>query len=231
MSYPLRYALLLDGGFLIRKLAGQLRTFPTAHDVESIANAVADHECVADLSRLRVYFYHAPPAVEELTNPISKEVLHLSTTAFSANNRQLLNTLVNRPDFALRLGETATHGWKLGPRSLDNLIRVQRPIEAADLIPIIEQKGVDLRIGLDIARLALTRAVQAIVVVTGDSDLVPAFKFARREGIRVFLCHLDHGIRRELREHADRVIDIPPLLPLAKHDANHLQHRQPIHRL
>ncbi len=52
-------------------------------------------------------------------------------------------------------------------------------------MPKIEQKGVDLRIGLDIARLSLRRMVDIIVVVTGDSDMVPAFKFARREGIRV----------------------------------------------
>ena len=51
-------------------------------------------------------------------------------------------------------------------------------------------KGVDLRIGLDIARLSLRRLVDVIVVVTGDSDMVLAFKFARREGVRVYLDHM-----------------------------------------
>jgi hypothetical protein len=32
--------------------------------------------------------------------------------------------------------------------------------------------------------------VDVIVVVTGDSDMVPAFKFARREGIRIYLDYL-----------------------------------------
>lgn len=224
MSYPLRYAVLLDGGFVIRKLESQLRAFPSALQIESLAHAFAVHECVAGLSLLRVYFYHAPPAVAELTNPISNEVLSLARTTFCARNRHLLDALVNRPDFALRLGETATHGWKLGPKSLDNLIRAPRPVEAQDLVPIIEQKGVDLRIGLDIARLALTRAVQAIIVATGDSDLVPAFKFARREGVRVFLCHLGHGIRRELREHADRVIEIPQWRPPERAPAARARH-------
>lgn len=64
-------------------------------------------------------------------------------------------------------------------------------------------------------RIALgkTQVHEAIVVVTGDSDLVPAFKFARREGLRVFLCHLGHGVKRELKAHADRTIRIE--LPLA----------------
>ena len=87
-------------------------------------------------------------------------------------------------------------------------MRTPRLIQAEDLVPAIEQKGVDLRIGLDIARLALTQSVQAVVAVTGDSDLVPAFKFARREGSRVFLCHLGHRIRRELMTHADREIRV-----------------------
>jgi uncharacterized LabA/DUF88 family protein len=48
--------------------------------------------------------------------------------------------------------------------------------------------------------------VDIIVVVTGDSDLVPAFRFARREGVRVFLDHMGHGVRRELKAHADIII-------------------------
>ena len=84
--------------------------------------------------------------------------------------------------------------------------RSPRPPRPSDFVPAIEQKGVDLRIGLDIARLALRDMVRALVVVTGDSDLVPAFKFARREGVRVYLDHLGHSVRSELKAHADIVI-------------------------
>ena len=48
--------------------------------------------------------------------------------------------------------------------------------------------------------------VDIIVVVTGDSDLVPAFRFARREGVRGFLDHMGHGVRRELKAHADIIL-------------------------
>jgi uncharacterized LabA/DUF88 family protein len=85
------------------------------------------------------------------------------------------------------------------------LMKTPRPVQPGDLVPNVSQKGVDLGIGLDIARLALREMVQAIVVVTGDSDLIPAFKFARREGIRVYLDTLGHGVRRDLKAHADRV--------------------------
>ena len=73
-------------------------------------------------------------------------------------------------------------------------------------MPDIQQKGVDLRIGLDISRLALRSLVNVAVVVTGDSDLIPAFKFARREGVRIYLDHMGHGIKRKLKVHSDLLL-------------------------
>jgi uncharacterized LabA/DUF88 family protein len=216
MSFPSRYAVLLDGGFVIRKLCerNRPRVFPTVDDIEAISDAIQAHPCVANQSRLRIYFYHARPATGVLRNPLSEVRIDLAQTEIYKQHESLLQKLELRRDFALRLGETSTHDWKLGGRALRSLLQTPRLLEAQDLVPDIEQKGVDLRIGLDIARLALTRSAQSIVAVTGDSDLVPAFKFARREGLRVFLCHLNHGIKRELKAHADEVIDIP--LPAAK---------------
>ncbi|HKS56745.1 MAG TPA: NYN domain-containing protein [Steroidobacteraceae bacterium] len=85
-------------------------------------------------------------------------------------------------------------------------------IDADDLEPNIRQKGVTMRIGLDIASLTLKKHAQVIVLVTADSDFVPAMKFARREGAQLVLITLGHGIRDGLREHADLVIDQPPSL-------------------
>jgi uncharacterized protein (TIGR00288 family) len=92
------------------------------------------------------------------------------------------------------------------------LQKYMRPLCASDFEPRFEQKGVDMRIGLDIARLALCNRIHAVVVVTGDSDFVPALKFARREGVRVYLDTMGHGVRRELKVHADHVINaaLPP---------------------
>jgi uncharacterized LabA/DUF88 family protein len=111
-----------------------------------------------------------------------------------------------QPDFALRSGDTAVRGWSLGSAALKDVTQKSRALVAKDFVPKIEQKGVDLRIGLDIARLSLRQLVSIIVVVTGDSDMVPAFKFARREGVRVYLDHMGHGVRRELKAHTDVVL-------------------------
>ena len=77
---------------------------------------------------------------------------------------------------------------------------------ADDLVPDLQQKGVDLRIGLDIARLSLRGLVDVLAVVTGDSDMVPAFKFARREGIRVYLALLGGSAMRETKAHVDLLL-------------------------
>ena len=79
-------------------------------------------------------------------------------------------------------------------------------VQSADLKPSVMQKGVDLRIGLDIAALTLKQHVDIIVLVTGDSDFIPALKFARREGKQVFLYTLGHDVHPDLYTHADKCI-------------------------
>lgn len=65
-----------------------------------------------------------------------------------------------------------------------------------------------MRIGMDIAALTLKRQVQIIVLVSGDSDFVPAMKFARREGAQVFLCSLGQHVRPAMLEHSDLTLDL-----------------------
>ena len=101
-------------------------------------------------------------------------------------------------------------GWRLRPGVLHASAPVLQ-ISADDLEPNIRQKGVDMRIGLDIASLTLKKHAQMIVLVTADSDFVPAMKFARREGAQLVLITLGHGIRDGLKEHADMVIDQLPI--------------------
>ena len=117
-------------------------------------------------------------------------------------------SLILKPNFALRMGQVnlAPGTWRFKPRRAKGLIANPRPLDDDDFELDIAQKGVDMRIGMDMARLALRDMVRAIVVVTGDSDFVPAFKFVRREGVKVILDPLGHNIRPELRQHSDIVV-------------------------
>jgi uncharacterized LabA/DUF88 family protein len=141
-----------------------------------------------------------------MKNPIDQSTISLDAHPDHPKNISLHQLLEVEPDFALRMGESAIHGWTVGQSALKSMAKKARPLAPKDMVPNIEQKGVDLRIGLDIARLALREMVSSMVVVTGDSDLVPAFKFARREGCRVYLDHMGHGVRRELKVHADLIL-------------------------
>jgi uncharacterized LabA/DUF88 family protein len=201
-----KYAILLDGSFVTKKLQAKLGRFPTAADVDQECQRIAQHQQLANRDLLRVYFYDGSPAKDRLTNPIDGSALDLSATSEFREHTSLLDTLELTPNFAVRRGEVVAHGWKLGSRAFKNMMKNPRAPAANDIVPDLEQKGVDLRIGLDIARLALREMVDIIVVVTGDSDLVPAFRFARREGVRVFLDHMGHGVRRDLKAHADIVL-------------------------
>lgn len=67
----------------------------------------------------------------------------------------------------------------------------------------LRQKGVDMRIGIDIASLALKKQVETIILVAGDSDFVPAAKLARREGIDFILDPLWQNVNADLFEHID----------------------------
>ena len=74
-----------------------------------------------------------------------------------------------------------------------------------DFILHIEQKGVDMKIGLDIASMAYKRQVDRIILISGDSDFVPAAKMARREGIDFILDPMRGTIKEDLMEHIDGI--------------------------
>lgn len=61
------------------------------------------------------------------------------------------------------------------------------PNQDKDFRADFEQKGVDMRIGLDMANYAHTQAVDKIGLVTNDTDCIPAMKYARRAGIQIAL--------------------------------------------
>jgi len=167
---------------------------------------IRDNPMFQSYEFLRTYYYDAFPATGTLKHPITGAKLNLADTEVFRRNKAFLQSLELQPDISLRAGELSPRGYKLHPKVLreDNLS--ERKLEEKDFSLDIEQKGVDLRIGLDIARLSLRELVQTVVVVTGDSDLIPAFKFARREGVRVVLAHMGHGVKRELKAHTDAML-------------------------
>jgi len=201
-----RYAVLLDGAFVYRRLKSTLGRSPGSKEILALSERIGRLLEFQGRELLRVFYYDSPPAMGSIKNPIDGSVVNLGRTETHVRAWKLLDELELSANVALRIGEISVHGWQLRSQALEEISRTGRSVRASDLAPDIEQKGVDLRIGLDIARLSLARLVDAIVVLTGDSDMVPAFKFARREGVRVYLDHLGAPVKRELKAHVDVVL-------------------------
>jgi uncharacterized LabA/DUF88 family protein len=93
---------------------------------------------------------------------------------------------------------------------LQQILASWRRIQEGDVNIELRQKGVDMRIGLDIASMTLKQQVDTIVLVTGDSDFVPAVKLARREGVEVLIDPLWQRVSDKLSEHVDGIASVFP---------------------
>jgi uncharacterized LabA/DUF88 family protein len=91
---------------------------------------------------------------------------------------------------------------------LQQILASWRRIQECDVNIELRQKGVDMRIGLDIASMALKQQLDTIVLVTGDSDFVPAVKLARREGVEVLIDPLWQRVGDKLAEHVDGIASV-----------------------
>lgn len=116
--------------------------------------------------------------------------------------------LANMRKVALRMGELQEResGYRIKKAAVNKLCRQEITINDltdTDFEIDLIQKGVDMRIGLDIASMAYKKQVSQIVLIAGDSDFVPAAKHARREGIDFILDPMWQGIRAELNKHID----------------------------
>lgn len=197
----------MDGGYVKKRLYSRLKRHPVGQDIEQECEAILQHPRIQGKVLFRVFFYDSPPFEGQATHPISGHRIHDRTEPTALRNQALLRDLDLRPDFAVRRGTLLHHGWKLTRQALGELQAGPRPLLDADFQPDLEQKQVDIKIGLDIAWIALKGIAETLVLVCGDSDMVPAMKFARREGVRVFLHTLGNpGVREELKTHADVIL-------------------------
>jgi uncharacterized LabA/DUF88 family protein len=184
----MKAAVLIDGGHL-RVLAKQAGFDYDPDFIEKIA-----HACVADGESLfRALYYDCAPFTGKARKPVSGEMYE-----FKGSDAWLKN-LAQKNLFATRIGVLKFRGFK--PKRIPV---AGRALTDNDFKPDFEQKGVDMRIGLDIANFANERSVDRIVLVTGDTDCVPAMKYARIAGLQIVLAEFDnHKLAPELLWHTD----------------------------
>jgi hypothetical protein len=202
----MKYAVLIDGGFIKRKLGSQPAPLTIA-GVTSFLERLKAHEALAGKTLHRVYWYDAPPLNVSVIRPLRGGRVNFGATPLARANRVLFNELGSLPHVSVRRGDLAFRGWRVRQERLSERGPIIT-VSAHDLEPNIHQKGVDMRIGLDIAALTMKAHANVIVLVTADSDFVPAMKFARREGAQLYLVTFGHSVRTEMLEHSDLVLDV-----------------------
>jgi uncharacterized LabA/DUF88 family protein len=208
-------AILIDGGFYLKRFA---RCFPAkdSFDASVVARTAfqmaLDHledkdEQSGRRQLYRIFFYDCPPLQKRVHRPISKTSLDFAQSPSAVFRLKLHDELRRTRKVALRLGHIASLAdWELKPERLKALVSHQITIKDLtddDFFYAFRQKGVDMKIGLDIASLAFKHQVDQIILVAGDADFVPAAKQARREGIDFILDPMWNPVPANLHEHID----------------------------
>jgi uncharacterized LabA/DUF88 family protein len=197
-------AVLLDLGFVLHRLYRLLDKRPaTASEVHDFAGRCVRAE---DEELFRIYCYHCHPYDGCQVHPVTKAVVDFSASAAFAAGNRLIRELSLKNNVAFRAGELSFDGWTISNYTAQKIAKSGRGVVAADFRPDLKQKRVDMKIGLDVAWLASKGIVERIVLVTGDSDFVPALKFARREGVQVVLVTMgETKVKHDLLVHADEL--------------------------
>lgn len=201
-------AILVDGAFYRKRAKWMLGDTSPERRADELAKYCMQHIKHEASSLYRVFYYDCPPTARKVLHPLTNEEQDLSQTRLYEWMRTFINELKKKRKFALRLGKLSEEQarYTLRPdviRSLCNGELNSKDLQERDFYLDVPQKGVDMKIGLDIASLAYKRLVGQIVLISGDSDFVPAAKLARREGIDFILDPLFHPIKPDLFEHID----------------------------
>lgn len=167
----------------------------------------------------RIFFYDCPPLKKRVQLRVSGKPLDFGTSKVAVLREKVHAALNNQRKVALRLGRLneGASGWKPTPEAIKRWFAEPGGFQPTDddFVYDIVQKGVDMRLGLDLAAMAFKRQIDQLVLVAADADFVPAVKLARREGIDIVLDPMWGNVAPDLLQHVDGVrntkIDAQPV--------------------
>lgn len=207
----MKTAILVDGGFY-RKRAKHIwgDRSPKDRADELIRYCQLHIKDAKDESRslYRILYYDCPPMDGLVFDPLSKKNVDLTKSPTYIWTMSFFAELLKRRKVAIRKGALLSRGrgYAFTTEATKSLLAHKLKLEdvsARDLTPVCQQKGVDMKIGIDIVHLAYRHLVDQIILITGDSDFVPAAKIARVEGIDVVLDSMGAHVTDNLAEHVD----------------------------
>lgn len=206
-----KVAILVDGGFYRRRSQLLFGDKPAVDRCAELMDYCWKH-LHADQNEkrelYRIFYYDCPPMSKKLYHPLLKRQIDYSKSDLHKWMTEFLNCLKKQRKVALRMGILADEQAHFTIRyeitkKLCAGTKQFTDLEENDFELSLDQKGVDMKIGLDIASMAYKRQVNQIILISGDSDFVPAAKLARREGIDFILDPMWNPVKESLLEHID----------------------------
>lgn len=203
---------IIDGDFMRRRVIESQSFYYTG---QAIRQHCLRHVLPGE-ELLRILYYAAAPFDGQGVHPKTGETVDFARTEQHRMADEFFRGLASTPQMALRLGRLAWqyNAWNIATHRLPDLLSGRISVSdlgPEDIRPDFRQKAVDMRIGLDIATIALKGQAERLVLVTNDADFVPAVKLARKEGLTVCLDPLWAGVSADLREHVDYVRNLLPI--------------------
>ena len=212
----MKVAFIIDGYFMRKRVFhASKKKYGFYYNGKNIRNYCKKHLNSSDEfkkdSIFRIYYYDSLPVDKKAHNPISKKSIDFKKQEIYKKQTELFKDIKSSPNFALRLGVAHIQkNWNIKDACIEKILKEsgesgknKATITPDDVKPNIHQKQVDMKIGIDIARMAFKKLADKIVVITGDSDMVPALKLARIEGLHVIVDNLGQHVKEDLFEHAD----------------------------
>ncbi len=204
-------AILVDGGFYRRRAQSVFGKKSAKDRADELINYCTRHlsEKHTTHDLYRIFYYDCKPMEKVMMNPISRKNIDFKKSDVYTWTNDFFEELRCKRKVALRFGKLSETQAKyiLTDKAMKKIFKEDgihvEDISENDFVLDVKQKGVDMRIGLDIASLAYKKQVTQIVLVSGDSDFVSAAKLARREGIDFILDPLGAKIKPDLFEHID----------------------------
>ena len=205
-------AILIDGGFYRRQakkygLITSSASFSAEKLYQYCFKHLKDEEETNKRHLYRIFYYDCPPLDVPVFHPLSQTTVDMKISPTYTWTNEFFKSLRQKRKVAQRLGTLSNFpSYLLKPgvqKALFDGSKKFDEIKKEDFVLDVDQKGVDMRIGLDIASLSYKRQVDQIILIAGDSDFLPAVKHARREGIDVILDTMGHHITDQLAEHVD----------------------------
>lgn len=215
----MKTAILVDGGFYRKRAyklwgdknpitrANELFEYCLSHtNMQDQKNKGAD-KCIL----YRIFYYDCLPISKKVFHPLLRQTIDLGKSDTYQWTNDFLDELKKKRKVAIRLGELSESslGYVLSNDATKKLFggaKELKDITEDDFSFRANQKGVDMRIGLDIASLSYKKQVDQIILISGDSDFVSAAKLARREGIDFILDPMWADIKSNLSEHVDGIL-------------------------